>query len=237
MHIKAAVDARKESGSDIVIIARSDSRQAISIDEALWRVQAFADAGADVLFIDALASIEEMKAFCAVSPKVPKMANMLEGGGKTPILSPAELQEIGFSLVVYPLSLIGVSMLAMEDALIAIKSTGAPRPGSLPSFQEIKDTLGFNRYYKEEKQYATVQQAQPLSTNIVLRLKITEKSGTQKINEGIPAGILEKISKAIPGLAGVNLTEILQGADQSQKGKLLLDREDATGDRIQVSIE
>ncbi|XP_052151737.1 uncharacterized protein LOC127770102 [Oryza glaberrima] len=237
MHIKAAVDARKESGSDIVIIARSDSRQAISIDEALWRVQAFADAGADVLFIDALASIEEMKAFCAVSPKVPKMANMLEGGGKTPILSPAELQEIGFSLVVYPLSLIGVSMLAMEDALIAIKSTGAPRPGSLPSFQEIKDTLGFNRYYKEEKQYATVQQAQPSSTNIVLRLKITEKSGTQKINEGIPAGILEKISKAIPGLAGVNFTEILQGADQSQKGKLLLDREDATGDRIQVSIE
>lgn len=137
----------------------------------------------------------------------------------------------------------------LQDALIAIKSTGAPRPGSLPSFQEIKDTLGFNRYYKEEKQYATVQQAQPSSTNIVLRLKITEKSGTQKINEGIPvrtnpafshshslslssfsdsshlqfssnwcrlhfttscllsslfflqqAGILEKISKAIPGL-------------------------------------
>ena len=129
-----------------------DLSGALSLDEALWRVRAFADAGADVLFIDALASIEEMKAFCAVSPKVPKMANMLEGGGKTPILSPAELQEIGFSLIVYPLSLIGVSMLAMEDALIAIKSTGAPRPGSLPSFQEIKDTLGFNRYYKEEKQ-------------------------------------------------------------------------------------
>ena len=73
IHIKAAVDARNEIGSDIVIVARTDSRQALSLDEALWRVQAFADAGADVLFIDALASREEMKAFCAIAPGVPKM--------------------------------------------------------------------------------------------------------------------------------------------------------------------
>ena len=76
LHIKAAVDARKESGSDIVIVARTDSRQALSLDEALWRARAFADAGADVLFIDALASREEMKAFCAVSPGVPKMVRL-----------------------------------------------------------------------------------------------------------------------------------------------------------------
>ncbi|KAL6651004.1 hypothetical protein ACP70R_009929 [Stipagrostis hirtigluma subsp. patula] len=153
MHIKAAVDARKESGSDIVIVARTDSRQAISLEEALWRVRAFADAGADVLFIDALASREEMKAFCAVSPGVPKMANMLEGGGKTPILSPVELEEIGYKIIAYPLSLIGVSMRAMEDALVAIKGGRIPPPGSLPSFEEIKDTLGFNNYYEEEKHY------------------------------------------------------------------------------------
>lgn len=73
MHIKAAVDARKESGSDIVIVARTDSRQAVSLEEALWRSRAFGDAGADVLFIDALASKEEMKAFCEISPLVPKM--------------------------------------------------------------------------------------------------------------------------------------------------------------------
>lgn len=73
MRIKAAVDARKESGSDIVIVARSDSRQAISFDESLWRSRAFADAGADVLFIDALTSREEMKAFCEIAPQVPKM--------------------------------------------------------------------------------------------------------------------------------------------------------------------
>ncbi|KAH7663934.1 Isocitrate lyase protein [Dioscorea alata] len=114
MRIKAALDAREESGSDIVIIARTDSRQAISLEEALWRSRAFADVGADALFIDALATVEEMKAFCEIAPQLPKMANMLEGGGKTPILSPTELEEIGFKLACYPLSLIGVSIRAME---------------------------------------------------------------------------------------------------------------------------
>lgn len=73
IRIKAAVDARKESGSDIVIVARTDSRQAVSLEESIWRSRALADAGADVLFVDALASKEEMKAFCAVSPLLPKM--------------------------------------------------------------------------------------------------------------------------------------------------------------------
>ncbi|XP_039117626.1 2,3-dimethylmalate lyase-like [Dioscorea cayenensis subsp. rotundata] len=153
MHIKAALDAREESGSDIVIIARTDARQAISLEEALWRSRAFADAGADVLFIDALASVEEMKAFCDAVPHLPKMVNMLEGGGKTPILSPTELEKIGFKLVCYPLSLIGVSIRAMEDALVAIKGGNVPPPGQLPTFEKIKDTVGFNDYYKEEERY------------------------------------------------------------------------------------
>ncbi|XP_004296714.1 PREDICTED: petal death protein isoform X1 [Fragaria vesca subsp. vesca] len=153
MRIKAAVDARKESGSDIVIVARTDSRQAVSLEESLWRSRAFADAGADVLFIDALASKEEMKAFCGVYPLVPKMANMLEGGGKTPILTPLELEEIGYKLVAYPLSLIGVSIQAMQDALAAIKGGRIPPPGSMPSFEEVKEVLGFNSYYEEEKRY------------------------------------------------------------------------------------
>lgn len=155
MKIKAAVDARKETGSDIVIVARTDSRQAVSLEESLWRSRAFADAGADVLFIDALASKEEMKAFCEVSPLVPKMANMLEGGGKTPILNPIELEEIGYKLVAYPLSLIGVSIRAMQDSLTALKGGRIPPPGSMPSFEEMKEILGFSNYYEEEKRYAT----------------------------------------------------------------------------------
>ncbi|KAI4334767.1 hypothetical protein L6164_013477 [Bauhinia variegata] len=155
MQIKAAIDARKESGSDIVIVARTDSRQALSLGEALWRSRAFADAGADILFIDALTSKEEMKAFCEVSPLVPKLANMLEGGGKTPIFNPLELEEIGYKLVVYPLSLMGVSIRAMQDSLTAIKGGRIPPPGSMPSFEEIKEILGFNTYYEEEKRYST----------------------------------------------------------------------------------
>ncbi|KAL8481060.1 hypothetical protein ACS0TY_027551 [Phlomoides rotata] len=155
MRIKAAVDARKESGSDIVIVARTDSRQAVSLEEALWRTRAFADAGADVLFIDALASKEEMKAFCEVYPLVPKMANMLEGGGRTPILSPIELADVGYKLVAYPLSLMGVSIRAMQDALSAIKGGRIPSPGSMPSFEELKEILGFNSYYEEEMLYTT----------------------------------------------------------------------------------
>ncbi|CAH9142805.1 unnamed protein product [Cuscuta epithymum] len=154
MRIQAAVDARTECGADIVIVARSDSRQAISFEESLWRSRAFADAGADVLFIDALASKEEMRSFCEVSPLVPKMANMLEGGGKTPILTPVELEDIGFKIVAYPLSLLAVSIGAMQGALAAIRSGRLPSPGSMPSFEEIKDILGFNVYYEEEKHYA-----------------------------------------------------------------------------------
>lgn len=75
MKIRAAVDARAESGSDIVIVARTDARQAVSLEEAFIRCKAFAEAGADVLFIDALASVEEMRAFCQVSPHVPKLVS------------------------------------------------------------------------------------------------------------------------------------------------------------------
>ncbi|CAN6228745.1 unnamed protein product [Urochloa humidicola] len=283
MRIKAAVDARNESGSDIVIVARTDSRQALSLDEALWRARAFADAGADVLFIDALASREEMKAFCAIAPGVPKMANMLEGGGKTPIVSPVELEEIGYKIIAYPLSLIGVSTRAMEDALIAIKGGRIPPPSSLPSFEEIKDTLGFNHYYEEEKRYvatpaqssyrtggpsspgdarSTTQRPQEPVIDILpqlydigssgsrgpstgiwsrtLRLKITGRDGVQKIDARIPAGFLEGMTRIIPGLAGANIMERLRNApidaDNPQNGQILLDFEDAMGDRIQVFI-
>ncbi|ESR56365.1 hypothetical protein CICLE_v10019835mg [Citrus x clementina] len=248
MRIKAAVDARKESGSDIVIVARTDSRQALSLEESLRRSRAFADAGADVLFIDALASKEEMKAFCEISPLVPKMANMLEGGGKTPILNPLELEELGFKLVAYPLSLIGVSIRAMQDALTAIKGGRIPSPGSMPSFEEIKETLGFNTYYEEEKHYATSMRrlssenggSRDAFSGIwsrTLRVKITGRDGFEKLDVRIPAGFLDGITNVVPALGGVNLKELLNDAAEEVGGKLLLDFNDTVGDRIQVFLE
>ncbi|KAL3007744.1 hypothetical protein AAZX31_08G351900 [Glycine max] len=248
MKIKAAVDARRESGSDIVIVARSDARQAVSLEEALVRSRAFADAGADVLFIDALASREEMKAFCDVSPLVPKMANMLEGGGKTPILNPMELQDIGFKIVAYPLSLIGVSIRAMQDSLTAIRGGRIPPPGSMPSFEEIKDILGFNAYYEEEKRYATTTNPQlskrdssrnPFSGiwSRTLRVKITGRDGFERLDLRIPAGFLDGITNIVPALGGINIKELLDDATEEVGGKLLLDFQDRMGDRIQVFLE
>lgn len=104
--------------------------QAVHIDEALERAQRFADIGADVLFIDALESAEEMRRFAADLPGaaagVPKMASMLEGGGKTPMMSQRELDRMGFKLVAYPLSMLGVSVRAMQSAL-SVRSPRLPR--------------------------------------------------------------------------------------------------------------
>ena len=124
-----------------------------SLDEALWRVAAFADAGADALFIDALRSKEEMRAFCKVAPGVPKMANMLEGGGSTPICTPEELQDMGFSIVAYPLSLLAVSVKAMERALGEIKDEGYPSDDTLPTFVDLQSSVGFPEYYDDDERY------------------------------------------------------------------------------------
>ncbi|KAM1142805.1 hypothetical protein ACFX1X_032126 [Malus domestica] len=195
MRIRAAVDARKESGSDIVIVARTDSRQAVSLDEALWRSRAFADAGADVLFIDALASKEEMKAFCGISPLVPKMANMLEGG-KTPILNPLELEDVGYKIVAYPLSLIGVSIQAMQEALAGLKGGRIPPPGSMPSFEEVKEILGFNSYYEEEKRYSTSssQLSPERLTSSVYSLQRTARDGGEQKDQNPQDPIVEVIT-------------------------------------------
>lgn len=63
----------RDEGADILILARTDARQAVSLQEALWRAQAFADAGADILFIDALASVEELQSFCDIAKDIPKV--------------------------------------------------------------------------------------------------------------------------------------------------------------------
>ncbi|XAR71126.1 2,3-dimethylmalate lyase [Bertholletia excelsa] len=211
IRIKAAVDARKESGSDIVIVARTDARQAVSFDESIWRTRALADAGADVLFIDALASKEEMKAFCDVYPLVPKLANMLEGGGKTPILNPVELEDLGYKLVVYPLSLMGVSIRAMQDALTAIKGGRIPPPASMPSFEEIKEILGFNLYYEEEKHYAT-----GTSNPSTQRDYFSASSNTYSIQQGVPEDKDQRVQSQQDPVVEVITPDVYNGVDANR---------------------
>ncbi len=145
--IRAAVDARDE-GADILIMARTDARATDGLEEALYRSRTFADLGADVIFLEAPQSIDEMKRFCRDIPGH-KMANMLQHG-KTPLLSPPELEETGFKIAAYPLTLLSSAVTAIQQALAQLKA------GSYPdhiNFAELKNIVGFNDYYREEKRY------------------------------------------------------------------------------------
>ncbi|WP_321335546.1 isocitrate lyase/PEP mutase family protein [Breoghania sp.] len=148
--IHAAVDARKE-GADILILARTDARHTHGLDEAIERAAAFKEAGADILFVEAPKSREEMERICKDVPGC-HMANLLEGG-ETPMLSPAELQEIGFSIVAYPLTLLSAATRAMVEALADLKAGRHP-DDKLLSFPELRRHVGFDAYYEEEARYS-----------------------------------------------------------------------------------
>jgi 2-methylisocitrate lyase-like PEP mutase family enzyme len=145
--IRAAVDAR-EAGADIVIMARTDARACVSLDEAIDRCLAFRDLGADITFLEAPVSEAEMRRYCEAVPG-PKMANLIEGG-KTPLLSPAQLEAIGYTIAVYPLTMLNVSISAMRAALQALR---ANRPPATMDFDALKSAVGFPAYYAEEAKY------------------------------------------------------------------------------------
>lgn len=146
--VRAAADARDE-GADILILARTDARATDGLDEALHRVEAFAQAGADILFLEAPKSEAEMRAFCQATDR-PTLANMVEQG-ETPLLPPAVLQEIGYSLAAYPLTLLSAATKAMQDALAAFKA--GRHPENLLDFATLREAVGFNDYYAEEERY------------------------------------------------------------------------------------
>ncbi len=147
--IRAAVDARDE-GADILIMARTDARATEGLDEGLRRIEAFSEIGADILFLEAPQSEEEMVRFCESVPG-PKMANMVEQGA-TPVLPPARLQEIGFKIVAYPLTLLLAIIPVIEQALQALKE--GRHPEGLASFADLQSVVGFPEYFEAEKRYA-----------------------------------------------------------------------------------
>lgn len=147
--VRAAVDAR-EQGADILVMARTDARATEGLDEALWRARAFADAGADILFVEAPASREEMKRICA-EVDAPQMANMVEGGD-TPLLPPAELEALGYRIAAYPLTLLNGAIVAMQDALAALAR--GETPAGLLAFGALREIVGFDAYDREQAGYA-----------------------------------------------------------------------------------
>jgi len=146
--VQAAIDAR-DAGADILIMARTDANATEGLEEAIFRARKFYEIGVDITFVEAPRSEDEMRAYCEQVPG-PKMANMLEQGA-TPLLRPDRLRELGYQIVAYPLTMILASLRAMENALGHIKR-GQP-PGSLSTFEHLKEVVGFPEYFEAEKKY------------------------------------------------------------------------------------
>jgi 2-methylisocitrate lyase-like PEP mutase family enzyme len=146
--IRAAVDARN-AGADILIMARTDARACIDLDEAIVRCRLFRELGADITFLEAPLGEAEMRRYCA-DVDGPKMANLIEGG-KTPLLTHELLESIGYKIAVYPLTLLNVSIRAMRSALEDLRA-GRPAAAAM-DFEALKQAVGFPAYFAEEARY------------------------------------------------------------------------------------
>lgn len=147
--IRAATGERMNP--DTFIIARTDAREVYGMDEALRRGEQYLRAGADGLFIEAPTSIEEM-ALIGRTFDVPQLANMLEGG-RTPILKPTELAELGFRIVIYGTSILMRYVKVIQETLADIQSGELKLSGSGVSFNDYKETLGMADWSRIENTY------------------------------------------------------------------------------------
>ncbi len=151
--VSAAVAARRSP--DFLIIARTDARAVEGLDAALHRARVYRDAGADVLFIEAPQSEAEIEAVARAFPDVPLLFNYAEGG-KTPAVTHAFLRELGFKLVIFPLTVLLTATEAIRSALSRIKSDGTPIelvPSMLP-FGDFLDFIGIAEIHELEQRFA-----------------------------------------------------------------------------------
>jgi 2-methylisocitrate lyase-like PEP mutase family enzyme len=149
--IRAAVDARGDR--DFFIVARTDALAAISLDDAVARVQAAREAGADASFVEAPTSLEDLKEIGRRSP-TPNVANMIEGG-KTPVLPRRQLSELGFQLILYPLTALFSAARVMETMYQKLKADGTTlgREDDLMSFPEFNKLIGVDEKYALSERY------------------------------------------------------------------------------------
>ncbi|SOE45900.1 Isocitrate lyase [plant metagenome] len=150
---KIRVAAQARGSKDFLIVARTDARTALGLDEALRRAEAFAEAGADILFIESPESEEEL-ARIGRAFDLPLLANMVEGG-RTPVLSRAELETLGFKIAIYPAAGFLAASAALDSVYGAIRQEGSTRgwPGALYPFEDFTRLMGFERIWEFEKQH------------------------------------------------------------------------------------
>src|SRR5256884_4435949 len=150
--LRAAVDARRSA--DLFIIAGTDAGAVHGLDEALRRAEIYLKAGADGLFIEAPQTIDELTRIGRTFQGVPQLANMLEGGGRTPVLPPSELYRLGFAMVAYPTTLIFRVARTLEAALADLKTGRPAGKNECVDFEAFKDIVSLARWADVEQRTA-----------------------------------------------------------------------------------
>jgi 2,3-dimethylmalate lyase len=152
-HMEANIRAAAENriNPETFIIARTDAREVYDLDEALRRGERYIRAGADGLFIEAPVNIDELEKIGRAF-EVPQLANMLEGG-RTPVLTPAELEQIGFRIAIYGISLLMHAVRAMDNVLADLAHGKVDFAGKGVGFDEYKSIVGFEHWASIEATY------------------------------------------------------------------------------------
>lgn len=151
--VSAAVAARNDR--DLVLIARTDARAPHGLDEALRRGSAYAHAGADVLFVEALQSVEEIERVAAEFAGIPLLFNWAEGG-KTPALAYDDIASLGFAMIIMPIGTLLTATAAMQRYLAALKVDGTPATvvDELMPFATFTDLIGLPEVVELEERFA-----------------------------------------------------------------------------------
>jgi carboxyvinyl-carboxyphosphonate phosphorylmutase len=150
--LKAALEARQSK--DFIIVARTDSRAPIGLEEAIERGKAYRKAGADVIFVEAPRSVEELKRV-ANEIDAPLVANMIEDG-VTPNLSASELLKLGYHMAVFPLSAIYSATFAMRQVLTELRNTGTTKAARniMVTFKDFNELMNLDQFMDLERRYA-----------------------------------------------------------------------------------
>ena len=138
---------------DLFLVARTDARAALGLEEAIARGQAARDLGADAIFVEAPQSVAELERIARAIPG-PKVANMVEGG-QTPLLAPDELHGLGFDLIVTPLAALLASARAVRETYAELRRNGTMRQrlDQLLSFDEFNTLIDLERHYALERRF------------------------------------------------------------------------------------
>lgn len=151
---KIRVAAAARDSRDFLIVARTDARTTLGLDEAIRRGEAFAEAGADILFIESPESEEEMAIICSRLKGTPLLANMVEGG-RTPVLPRDQLESIGYQISIHPGSAFMAAAAAYNSIYDTLLATGATLGTKVPllPFADMNVLVGFEQVWAFEKQY------------------------------------------------------------------------------------